>query len=281
MAGAGAAPMHIPAHQLPLPMERLAGDAMHADDDDAGPRLGSGSISHSDAAVSDSGDQDSGSRRHRNSVSGQHHGMLQPQGGQQQQPFLQHQAFAHQQDSVMQQQHDAWRDMSGGFEQHSMRQQHQAAQQQLTEHEQHLQQLHQQQQQQEQQQQRPVPPQPPPDPLPNKADLVNMRCEIWCAALQPWRSVCFLFGCLNGDHPPALQIIWQLHCVSVARASTQTISVRQEQSLALMQYHVTLRTILLLKHRGTRPACRREQEQRMVHGIVLSYNQESDLHQAR
>ena len=25
--------------------------------------------------------------------------------------------------------------------------------------------------------------------------------------------------------------------------------------------------------------CRREQEQRMVHGIVLSYNQESDLHQ--
>ena len=30
-----------------------------------------------------------------------------------------------------------------------------------------------------------------------------------------------------------------------------------------------------------RAGCRREQEQRMVHGIVLSYNQESDLHQAR
>ncbi len=199
---ASAAPMmHIPAHQLPLPMERLATDAMTADDDDhrhhEAPRLGSGSISHSDAGVSDSGDLSSGSRRLRGSggFSGQLPGSLQPQSFQQQEQqqraFQHHQPFAQQPpESVVAQQHDAWRaDLSGGFEQPDMQQQQQHQQQLqqrvIMEQDQQLQQLHQQQQQQhqppeQQQPQRPPPPQPPPDPLPNKADLVNMRCEIWC-----------------------------------------------------------------------------------------------------
>jgi hypothetical protein len=98
--------------------------------------------------------------------------------------LLQHSAaaptFTQQQNGLLQHQ-DPWRDLRGGFEPHPSPQQ-------------------QQQQQQHQQQYQPVlqlppvqPPQPPPDPQPNKADLVNMRCEIWCeSVLRSARHGCLL-----------------------------------------------------------------------------------------
>ena len=166
-----AAPIHIPAHQLPLPMERLAADALNADDD-MGRRLGSGSgsMSQSDAGFSDGGDHGPGARHPSGFAAGQNNFL-------QQQPAAA-QDFTHHQNGRLQPQ-DPWRDLRGGFEPQASPQ-HQ--------HQQHQQQFQPMLQMQAAPQPPPQPPAPPPDPQPNKADLVNMRCEIWCEGT--WRRAC-------------------------------------------------------------------------------------------